>query len=228
MAEVNDEDLERLANRLAMVASGDGEAENAGRAMGQLARRLGLTGGQLKAMFLAGAARAPRAAAEDSERAVQDIATLRQALAMMEGNWRQAERERDALAAENTALRAAMFRAGTGAQVGRVIGLIVLLAVAAGGAIVWLVPGNRPAVPVAASAPGAPAQGPGGPRMGVVRAAHAMVYLHPDRSAPLVAVLPEGRTVMVDRTVWNMLMQWREVEVAGGTGYVVSTDIDLP
>jgi hypothetical protein len=49
------EDIERLASRVAMLASEDGEADNAGRAVGQMARRLGLSGGDLKAMFLDGA-----------------------------------------------------------------------------------------------------------------------------------------------------------------------------
>ena len=55
MGEVSGEDIERLAARVAMLVSDDGEADNAGRAVGQLARRLGLSGGDLKAMLLAGA-----------------------------------------------------------------------------------------------------------------------------------------------------------------------------
>ena len=41
MAEVSQDDIERLAARVAMLVSDDGEAANAGRAVGQLARRLG-------------------------------------------------------------------------------------------------------------------------------------------------------------------------------------------
>jgi hypothetical protein len=55
LGEVSGEDVERLAARVAMLVSDDGEADNAGRAVGQLARRLGLSGGDLKAMLLAGA-----------------------------------------------------------------------------------------------------------------------------------------------------------------------------
>ena len=55
LSEVGGEDIERLANRVAMLVSDDGEADNAGRAVGQLARRLGLSGGDLKAIVLAGA-----------------------------------------------------------------------------------------------------------------------------------------------------------------------------
>ena len=64
MGEVSGEDLERLANRMALLVSDDGEADNAGRAVGQLARRLGLSGGDLKALQqLLRAKRAPTAAA---------------------------------------------------------------------------------------------------------------------------------------------------------------------
>ena len=43
-----------------MLASEDGEADNAGRAVGAMARRIGLTGGDLKRIFLAGTASVPR------------------------------------------------------------------------------------------------------------------------------------------------------------------------
>ena len=55
MTNLNEDDIDGLANRLALLASGDGEADNAGRALGAMARRLGLTGGELKALFLDGA-----------------------------------------------------------------------------------------------------------------------------------------------------------------------------
>lgn len=71
VAGFSEEEIERLANRLAMLVSDDGEADNAGRAVGSLARRLGLTGGQLKAIFMAGAESAGGHAAKLEEQATR-------------------------------------------------------------------------------------------------------------------------------------------------------------
>ena len=54
-----------------------------------------------------------------------------------------------------------------------------------------------------------------------------MVFARPDRAAPVIATLPTGMPVVVRRLVWNMLMQWAEVELGSGVGYVLTTDIDL-
>ncbi|MCW3473027.1 SH3 domain-containing protein [Limobrevibacterium gyesilva] len=233
MADVSEDDLERLASRLAMVVSEDGEAENAGRAMGQLARRLGLTGGHLKEMFLAGAAaRGPaqrqlRRAAAEAERLEREVAALRQSLRLMETNWRSAERERDALQYEVAALRTTVFKSRTASQTRLVMATVILLAVIAAAAISYLVPLGEttpavPPLPAAAADPAATMR-----RMGVVRSVRATVFQQPDRAAPVMATLQAGMPVVVRRLVWSMLMQWAEVEVGSSVGYVLTTDIDL-
>ena len=95
-----------------MMVSEEGEAANAGRAVAQLARRLGLTGGELKEMFLQGAGGWTRppppptgAARDEIERLEREISTLRKGLRLIEASHREIAHDRDALAAELEALR---------------------------------------------------------------------------------------------------------------------------
>ena len=96
---VGDEEIERLANRLAMLVSDGGEADNAGRAVGALARRLGLSGGQLKAIFMAGADSAV-AQTVRVRRVQREAARLRERLAEAEAAMATLQRERDSLLRE--------------------------------------------------------------------------------------------------------------------------------
>ena len=239
MADLSEEDVERLASRLAMLVSDEGEAENAARAVSHLARRLGMTGGELKEMFLAGAASRPPptppprpARPGDADRLERELNTLRRSLRQQGTDLQHAERERDALALEVEELRASVFRMQTITHAQRIIGAVVLVAVIIAGAIGYLVPGTRPAATPVAAVPAphdfsAPEDQPAAKKFGTVRNARAFVYRDPDRNSPVIASLGEGSSVVVRRVLWNMLLQWAEVEVGSGIGYVLTTDIDM-
>jgi hypothetical protein len=235
LGDVSEEDVERLASRLAMVVSQDGEAENAGRAMGQLARRLGLTGGQLKEIFLAGAAVSgpdlgiASQSRGDVGRLESEVAVLRRGLQESDAKLRAADRERYALQRDVVALRKNLRRsrrvtrswlAFTGVMVvagaAVVISLVVPLSTLQSLAGLTQPPVQSP-----------PDNGADGRRMAVVHAGHTPMFQQPDRSAPVMTTLPAGAPVVVRRLVWNMLMQWGEVEVDGRVGYVLTTDLDL-
>ena len=111
MAEVSQDDIERLAARVAMLVSDDGEAANAGRAVGQLARRLGLSGGDLKELFLTGSLSGGRKPPEPTVDAQQEIATLKRNLRRLEHVVHNLQEERDRLVAEAGSLRVGMYRA---------------------------------------------------------------------------------------------------------------------
>ncbi len=246
MAEVSDEDIERLAARLAMLVTEDGEAEAAGRAVGHLARRLGMTGGQLKEMFLAGASGRPspppppqQSRPADIERLEREIASLRRGAREAESELRNAEREREMLVSEVERVRSALFRAQTISHAERVIGGIVLVAALVAAVVSYAVPfGHTPAAPTPAQMAAAEAMKlPSGPRAGderpdenriaTVRNGNTPVFAAPDRDSQVTAQLTQGSSVVVHRVFWNMLLQWAEIDVGSGLGFVVTTDIDL-
>jgi len=239
LTEVSEEDIERLASRLALLVSEEGEAENAARAVNHLARKVGLTGGQLKEMFLAGASGRPLpvttqqlARPGDVDRLERELATLRRTLRQQQTDQHNAERERDALHFEVEHLRAALFKVQTTTHAQRVIGAIVLAAVIIAGAIGYLVPVGRqaaavPEVSQASRDKTAADQQAIAKRFGTVRNARTYVYRDADRASPVIASLTEGSSVVVRRVLWNMLLQWAEVEVGSGIGYVLTTDLDL-
>jgi hypothetical protein len=242
LAEVSDDDLERLAARLAMLVSEEGEAEAAGRAVSHLTRRLGMTGGQLKEMFLAGASgrpaapsAPPHARATDIERLEREIATLRRGARETEYELRNAERERDVFRSDVERLRGALFRAQSMARAERILGGIVLVAVLVAAAVAYIVPFGRTPAPAPAPeasmqlpSPHMPGdQQPDVRRIATVRSAHALVYAEPDHAARVIASLTPGSSLVVHRLFWNMLYQWAEVEVASGIGFVVTTDITI-
>lgn len=212
------DDLERLANRLALLASGDGEADNAGRAVGQMARRLGLSGGDLKQMFLAGAS-AP--APKPTERG--DTLTLRKEIRDLEAALRQALGERDAARAELTNLKIGQYNTKA-VQRGRLalfaasvpIGVLIVVGVAMFGPDLSISrgqPESRPAITAGSS--------------GTVRGKATLLYREPDRVSKVLGTLAPGSQVSVRRLVWNLMSQWAEVESSAGTGYVAVTDIEL-
>lgn len=170
MADLNGEDVERLASRLAMMVSEDGEAANAGRAVAQLARRLGLTGGELKEMFLHGAAgpSSPHPAPphpapisgvsrEEVEALERELATLRKGLRLMEANHRDLEYERDALFSELVALRTRAENARSTSQLRYALVGVVVLALAGAGSVGFLMSVDEPPRPPASIAPARPA-----------------------------------------------------------------------
>jgi hypothetical protein len=220
-------DLERLAARVAMLASDDGEADNAGRAVGMLARRIGLTGGDLKRIFLAGAAAATgpgRTSAELLDHLEHEVETLRQSMRLMDVDARRGIAERDNLMAEIGALHTRLHRARTVARgwgVAGGIAVAVLLSVAAVSMF------GGPASPRRAEPSLAGASQPG-ERAAAIRPAGAMLFREPDRAGVPLGNLSGGTRVHVRRLVWKALIQWAEIDLPGGrSGYVLTTEIDL-
>lgn len=218
------------------MVSEDGEAENAGRAMGQLARRLGLTGGELKEIFLAGAAASaaePRgsAARSDAGRVEREIAILRKGLRESESKLVSVERERDALHRDVITLQNNLRQMRGAAQWRLAIAAIIALAEGAAAIASFVMPRTTlqslAGLSDPSPAPLAPDAGTEIHRMAVVRARRAPVFAQPDRASSVMATLPAGMPVAVRRLVWNMLMQWAEVELGSRVGYVQTTDIDL-
>ena len=198
---MTEEEAERLASRVALLASDSGEAEAAGRAVGQLATRLGLTGGDLKAIVMRGVADAPANPA-------------------LEEAYKAMRRERDKLLVEGVGLRQALTKARATAQMGRLLGVLGVVAVIAGGAYAWLGSAPTPNTPAMVASLS-------GGVVGVVSAGSALVYARADRSAELLADLHQGDRVVVRRMVWNQLVQWAEIQVGGQVGYVPAADLRL-
>lgn len=224
MGEVSGEDLERLANRMALLVSDDGEADNAGRAVGQLARRLGLSGGDLKALVLASAGSGFRPGSSPATlRLEQEIDALRRELREAREGERAAREDRDVLVAENGAMRVAMYRRRAGAKMRNLLlglGAIGVVAVAAG--VVLLTPDPAPVPMVGRGDVGAPAA-----RVAMVRGAGAVLYRGPDRSSEIIGRLGSGTRLLVQRTEWRSMMQWVQVEVDGRVGYVATTEVEI-
>lgn len=233
MAEVSKEDLERLASRMAMLVSEAGEADNAGRAVALLARRLGLSGGQLKAFFLAGAheslhtttsSRRTGDTANQVDRLERELSAVRHGLMLTEVQARNAMRERDALSAENSALLEALHRTRLVGQVGKYLGGAAIAAMLLGSAVLYAGPIFHKAEPVRIE------RRVMSPllREGAIRSHGAHMLRLPEQGATLVVLLPAGTQVGVRQVIWRALMQWAEIEVDGMSGYVLTTDIDLP
>jgi len=225
---MSEEEIGRLANRLAMLVSDDGEADNAGRAVGALARRLGLSGGQLKAIFMAGmdSANAQTARLADLQRRFdalsEELEQSRDALHRAEATARSALRERDALRQESEQLHDALDSRRTSSRVRWVVGLVVVAALVGGG---WLAYNNTPLLRVAetqTAAGGTPFY-----RKGVVHERNVALHRDPDTASPALATLTDGTQVVVRRTLWHNLEQWVEVEVGGQSGYILSTEVNL-
>lgn len=228
MGEVSGEDLERLANRVALLVSDDGEADNAGRAVGQLAKRLGLSGGDLKALVLAGAGTGFRPGSSPATlRLEQEIDALRRELREAREAERAAREDREALVAENGAMRVAMYRRQAGAKMRNLIlglGAIGVLVVAAG--VVLLAPDPAPTGLRSAPAGRGDAAVPSA-RVAMVRGAGAVLYREPDRSSQVIGRLGAGTRLLVQRTEWRSMMQWVQVEVEGRVGFVATTEVEI-
>lgn len=213
------DDLERLANRLALLASGDGEADNAGRAVGQMARRLGLSGGDLKQIFLAGAGQAP---AKPAERG--DTLTLRREIQELEQALRQAQAERDAARGELTSRKIGDYRVRA-ARRSRIALIAALLPIGVMAALAVAMFG--PDLSVSRGPPDSAPATLGAPASAIVRSRAALLYREPDRVSPVITTLAAGSSLAVQKLVWNMMSQWALVETGSATGYVPVTDIEL-
>lgn len=240
VSEVTAEDIERLASRVAMLVSDDGEADNAGRAVGQLARRLGLSGGDLKQLMLAGAGAGSvpggggvqaRLGPGGVARLEQEVAALRRELRQAEEAARVARQDRETLIAENGAMRVAIYRHRANARLRRMMaGLVVMFLGVAAVALLWFGPSFHDAPP--ARLEPAPVLAPlraevPGSRVALVRAPGAVVYRDADRGSEALGRLAGGTRLLVLGTEWRSMMQWARVEVGGQLGYVATTEIDL-
>jgi hypothetical protein len=231
--ELGDEDLERLANRVALLVSDDGEADNAGRAVAALARRMGLSGGVLKSWLLTGAltqrglpaeSETPLAGTASLTRLESDLASTQHGLRLTEAQLRNAQNERDALREENGLLIEALDRAHSAEQVRNYVGLAIVAAAILGAFVLYSAPALH-SVPSADTE-----QRPfGSPflRSGVIRSGGASVLRVPQTNGMLVTQLAVGSRVAVRQMVTRDLLTWAEVEVGGVTGYVLSSEIEL-
>jgi hypothetical protein len=218
----HDDDMERLASRIALIVSEGGEAENAGRAAGALARKLGLSGGDLKEIFLAGlqaeAAKRRRGSSGDLAR---ENEVLRERAEVAEGAARQAQHERDILRAETRTYEAALQRRRHNDVITGAVG-IAMVVVAIIGAGWFLVGPNRPS-----AASREATLGEAGGRVAVVRSGGANVRDQPVTEATIVLHLAAGRHVAVKRLVWKELLQWVEIDLGDHEGFVVTSEVDL-
>ncbi len=226
------ESFERLASRLALLVSSENEADNAGRAAGALARRLGLSGGQLKAMFLAGAAAtvevAPRVIAQagavkgagainDAGAVERETAMLRHTAEQLDLALRQVSRERDVLRHEVGQLGGVLDGLRASARFERIIGGVLAAAMVGGMVFVAL-------------SVGWPARDPGGAQghTAVVRDSGAVIYAQADTHADVLGRLPPGSRVELRQLVWHHFAQWAEAGGDGQIGFISVSDLDLP
>ena len=221
MSGIGEEEIERLANRLAMLVSDDGEADNAGRAVGALARRLGLTGGQLKAIFMAGADSAV-AQSVRMRRLERETVRLRERLAEAEAAAETLQRERDALLRETEELQAELTAQLHGRRMRGLAAVAAVLMLGGAAALVAWGPKLRLGGEAVVPQQGTPVW-----RTATVHDRPAVLRAAPDTDAAALATLPPGTRLAVHRQLWHNLTQWVEVELDGQTGYVLSTEVDL-
>jgi len=232
LAEISPEDLERLANRLAQLTGYEQDADNAGRAIGALARRMGISGDDLRTWLLAGAlSRRPRDLPQDVRsqggadglRMERALANSEHSLRVAEAQLRQAHSERDALKEENNLLIESLDRARSSEQVRRYVGIAVIAAAILGGVVLSVGPALRAVPEVETQRPfGSPFL-----RSGVVRSGGGTVYKVPQTTSAVVTKLVSGSRVEVRQTVERDQQHWMEVEVGGVVGYMLSTELDV-
>jgi hypothetical protein len=221
VTQFSDEEIQRLANRMAMLVSDDGEADNAGRAVGALARRLGLTGGQLKAIFMAGAESAG-ARARELERVRKERDALRATIDDLTIRERRLEEECLTLRDEADALRVALQRQTTSRRRGLLVGGLLVVMMAGVLALGIVAPWNQSGglIPFHRTVESEP-------RQALVRDRPVALRAEPDLDAQPVGTLSVGSRLKVRRLLWHGLMQWAEVEADGTVGFVPSTDVQL-
>lgn len=214
---VNEDDIRRLADRLAMVMATDGEADNAGRAIGQLARDLALTGGQLKELLIAGAT--ATVTEGRLKRLEREAATLRQGLTETQARCEAVEAEREALVRDAEALQIQLRASRGRRRRGMALAVVVALVIGAAATDGMLTTAGTAHGPTQAGSPAV--------RMAVVRAGHVTVFATPDPAGKVLTSFPAGTSLRVHNMVWNQLIQWAEIEMGDQLGYVRSTDVDL-
>ncbi len=231
LVDVSNEDLERLANRVALLVSEDGEADNAGRAVAALARRMGLSGGDLRAWLLSGAlgqryatTDAPKHGGASRDRLEGDIAALQHGLRLTEAQLRNIQSERDALREENGLLIEALDRARSSEQVRNYLGLAVIAAAILGALVLYAGPSlhSVPSVEVQQRPFGSPFL-----RSGIVRPGGAVVRRMAQTNSLQVTELPSGSRVQVRDIITRDLVQWAEIEVGGVVGFALSSEIEV-
>lgn len=226
MSSLSDDEIDGLANRLAMLASADGEADNAGRAVGAMARRLGLTGGQLKAMFLEGARNGGTGRLGELSGQVSALQAethaLRDTLRKAEVAARALQRDRDSLREEVAHLNAALDERRGAKRSRRVSAGIAALAVVVAAGLVIV--GQRLTTD---SETTATAGGPPAFHEAVVRDRPIPFRRTPETNGEAIEMLSAGTRLPVHKVLWHGLQQWVEVESKGQTGYVPSTDVNL-
>lgn len=217
------DDIERLASCLGLLVAEGGEAENAARAVRTIARRVGLTGGQLKQIFIAGAAMPLTSGLDATE---DDRESMRRQLSAVEIARVAARREVAFLDKENASLRqtvgdtvltASRWRMASFVAAFLFVGLFVTTAVRTHYAVSL--------APVDHAGQDATPFG----RVAVVRSGGTTLFEAPDSASAKDTPLSAGTHLIVKRLLWKTLRQWAEVElsVGGRTGYVVTTGIDL-
>lgn len=223
MARMTDQEIAGLAK----LVSDNAEADGNGRTLAALDRRMEVSGGQLKAIFMAGAESAGAQSGLAAEQAAQierlhgELDALREALRRTEAAGRSAVRERDSLRVEAEQLQAALDGRRS-ARLGRAaMYLVVLLALGGTG---WLAY-HGPKLRVFGSeqdAAGTPFY-----RSAVVRDGATALRREPDIAAPPVTTLAAGTHLLVRQVMWHNLLQWVEVQVGSDVGYVLSTEVEL-
>lgn len=213
-------EMERLANRVALLVSADSEADNAGRAVGAMARKLGLSGGDLKAMFLAGATASPAGSTRTD--AQHKAARLQDSVERLEAGLRDAEQRLLGLVEQNRQLREALRRAAILARRQRIVGAVALAVVLGGGILAWVGP--------ASDGRGVPSATAGNALAGTAKvgAGGATLYADTDAHSAVLAHLPPGTRLQVHALVWHSLNQWAQATVDGNAGYISASELDLP
>jgi hypothetical protein len=233
LVEVSNEDLERLANRVALLVSNEGEADNAGRAVAALARRMAISGGELRAWLISGAL-ALRGDVDHSlasgkqnpprARLESEIANLQHGLRLTEAQLRNIQSERDALREENNLLIEALDRSRSSEQVRNYLGLAVIAAAILGGVVLYAGPALHSVSSVDSQ------QRPfGSPflRSGIVRPGGTVVRRLAQTNSMQITELPAGSRVQVRDIVTRDLAQWAEIEVGGVIGFALSHEIEV-
>ena len=218
VGEPSNEDLNRLANRVAMLASEGGEAEAAGRAVSSMARRLGLSGGDLRQIFSDGLAARARGQGDGAGAATLD--GLRRQLRDQEAALRGLLQERDQLAAQVAAGRQTLVR-----EQSRRPSRGLTAALVACAAVVILV--TAAVVAVVDEVPARPAASQMSGTVALVRGQSAVLFESPDPASHHLAVIRVGARLPVRRVLWHMLTQWAEVEADGRQGYMATTDLEI-
>ena len=181
-----------------------------------MARRSGLSGGDLKAMFLAGAA------AGGTDRTDRRAAGFENTVEQLQASLHAAERKLRGVAQQQAELRRQADRARARLRLERAVAaatLLLLGGVAA--ALLGMASGGRAlrsAIPA-----GSPLA-----HMARVGSAGATVYASEDIHSPVIAQLSPGTPFPVRSLEWHSLNQWALSSIGPVPGYVSASELQLP